>query len=326
MIYINDPQVHKDIEVTKDQKLVLTPVKNGCDLHVMVQSTTTGRYTFISYHLTNCDQTDFFHRSSQELDTDTKIVLSSDLCKALFFDHKFLMLIGKRGNSGTWKTSLHCLDTEGQFATWKLVSNFSTSFSELLLDFPNSFVVSYKPDKIILASIITNRIIFHVISKSIDGNKRNSATFALPQLHNRTAKFIMQSCIVVSNYIYCSLLQVGVSARICQFKLPQNQRNTTNIQLVDTWHIDDHSNLQNCLISALNAEVFISCCKIADSKTILEVQRLKSESIATYQFPCIVKINTISVVQCESLVIAVIYHDIKTNMCYIKKIYMSSHI
>ena len=290
---------------------------------------TTGSYALITYDLTNYNQIDSFHRSSQELDPENKITLSPDLSKAFSFNDKISILNAKRGNSGTWKINLYCLDTEGQLATWKM-ANFSSSFSDLLLDFHNSFVVSYKCDEIILASIVNNRIIFHIVSKSIHGNKRNSATFTLPKLQSRTAKFIMQSYIVVSTYIYCSLLQLGVSACICRFKLLQNQRNTTSVQLVDTWHINDHSNLQNCFISALNAQVFINCCKVADNKTTIEVKRLKSdltaESIASFQFPCIVKINTVSIVPCENLVIAVIYHNTKTNKCYIKKIDMASHI
>ena len=292
------------MQVTKDQILVSDPLQQKSDLHIMVRDI-TGSYVLITYDLTNYNQIDSFHRSSQELDPENKITLSPDLFKAFSFNDKISILNAKRGNSGTWKTNLYCLDTEGQLATWKM-ANFSCSISDLLLDFHNSFVVSYKPDEIILSTVVYHRIVFIIISKSTYGNKRNSVTFTLPKLQSHTAKFIMRSCMVVSNYIYCSLLQLGVSACICQFKLLQNQRNTTNIQLVDTWHIDDHSNLQNCLISALGTEVFISCCKIANSKTIIEVQRLKSESIATYQFPCIVKINTISVVQCESLVIAVI--------------------
>ena len=327
---MNDPQVDRDIEVTKNQKLVLIPVQQMCDLHVMVQSTINESYTLITYDLTNYNQIDSFHRGSQKLDPK-KIVLTFSACKAFSFNNRFSILFGEHNNSSrTWKTKVYSLDTESQLATWKLVSNFSPSISELLFDFHNCFVMSHKIDEIIIVSIVKDRIIFYIISKSISGNIRNLATFTLRQLYNHTAKFIMQSCIVVSNYIYCSLLHQGMGAKIYQFKLQQKEK-TTKVWFVESWYIEDSpTDLQNCFMSVHYKEVLVICCKIVDNKTILEVRRLKSNPTAVlspefnFTFPYKVKIITVSVVPCcESLVFAVIYHNNETNKCCIKRIDMS---
>ena len=243
-----------------------------------------------------------------------------------FFNGKFSILNGRCIIEATWQTNLYYLDTEGLLATWKLVPNFRPSFSQLMLDFSNSFVVSRKPNEIIIISIVNNRIYFHIISTSIQGIERSSATFTLPKLHGSTAKFIMQSCIVLSNCIYCGLLQQGISACIYQVKVLENYK-SMNVRLVNTWHINDDFNLQNCFILVHNGEVYISCRKDAANKTTIELKRLKLsctvESIAHFTFPYLVKVSAVSVVSRKSLVIAVIYQNNETNEFYIKRINMA---
>ena len=329
MIHINDPQVDKEIEVTKDQNIVLIPVQQNCDLHVMVQSTIDDSYTLITYDLSKYNQIDSFHRGSQELGPN-KILPTSESCKAFYFNKKFSILCGELSSrTYMWNTKLYSLDTEGDLATWKLVSNFSPSISELLFDFHGCFAVSCKINEIIVVSIVKNHIIFHIMSKSIHGNKRSSVTFTLQQLKKYPTKFIMQSSIVASNYLYCSWLYQGVGAKIYQFKLQQKQ-NTTKVWLKKAWHIED--DLQNCFVSVHNKEVFIICSKVVDNKTFVEVKQLKSNPTAvispksSFEFSSKVKIITASVVPlCEKLALAVIYHNDEINKWYIKRIDMSSH-
>lgn len=278
------------------------------------------------YNLANSS----LHCSSQEIDAN-KITLSSATSKMFCFGNKIAILIGKINNK-IWKLSLYCLDVETTLiAVWKLVSHFTLSIPEAQFDFENSALVSHKDGGLIIVSILNDRITFQVFSKSVSGKKWASAHSTLSQASQASTKFKIHSCIVISNDIYCSLLQHGVGARIYQFNISyrlfqQQQRGSITVRPARTWHIKDYPTLQNCFLSVHKGQVVVICCNADSNKSIIEVKEPKSNSISVssalhrFEFPYIVKIVAASVApSSESFAIAITYCDIQTNNCYIKR-------
>ena len=311
-------------EITNSQNLLFIPNQQNNELNLVEQNNATGKQTLICYF--NLAES-FMHRSSQEINAN-KIILSLATCKMFSLNNKISLLIGKLSNN-TWKLSFYSLHTESM--TYKQVSNFSLSIPEPNFDFVNCIPVSHRDGRVIIASVLNDRIVFHIFYKSTSGKKWASAFSMLSQPQT---KLKIQSCIIVSNKVYCSLVQEGVGARICQFNiriLQQHQKNSINVQPVCMWYIKD-PNLKNCIISIHKEEVIIICCYNVNNKTVIEVKQLNSSpkmispTLYRFKFPCIVNIFAVSVVPCsENFVIVVIYHDEEADKHFIKRIDMSSH-
>ena len=323
---------NKGTEVTSNQNLLLVPIQHNDELNLLEQSTTTANCNcmLICYKMADS----CLHRSSQEINA-SKIAICSATCKIFCLNDKISLLVGKGNVNKTLKLSLYHLDTDTLQATWKSVSHFSLSVSESVFDFENSIPVSHKNGGVIITSALNNRLVFYIFFKALSGKRSWASAFSmLSQPQGHSAKFKMQSCIVISNNIYCSLLQQGVGARVCQFNiriLQQHQKNSINVRPTYTWHIKDDSTLQNCFLSVHREKVILICCNDTNSKTIMEIKYLKPSSTAVspaqyrLEFPYIVKMISATAVPSESLVIALTYHHFEAKKCYIKRIDMSSH-
>ena len=336
--FLNDPQelFNKGTEITTDEALVLTPLQQQNEAYLMIYNSTTGIYTLINYVMHAADS---YERSSQDLHSKNTSILTAASCKLLFFSKKVSILTGKLHNR-IWRLSLYYLDTEAQLATLKHISHLTLSIPDSFLDFENSFVIPYKDDTIIIVSIVNYCMYFHVISKGIYGKKLASTNVSISQLNIRAApaKFKIQSCIMLSNNIYCSLWQQGVGVRICQFNTwitQQQQRITLSVRLASIWQINDNPTLQscNCFLSVHKREIVIICCSTTKTKSILEIKRLNFDakvvfaSESRFAFPYMVKIETASVIpQSENLVVTVTYQDRKTDKYYIKTLNMLLYI
>lgn len=270
------------------------------------------------------------HRRSHEFDPTNKTILSHASNKMLCYNDKVSLLSGKLSNK-MWKLSLCYLNTENKFASWKPILNFNFSISESLLDFENCIAVSHKESGLILVSVSNDRIIFHVYSKNSPGKKWVSASSQLPppsQVHS--AKYKIQSCVVISNFIYCSLLQ-GMNAHIYKFSirlLQQQQRGTIPVRPNYVWHInEDGRTLTNCFVTLHKGEVAIISCYVTDDKSSLEVKYLKSEIVSAsrykFHFPYKITIACASIItDPDRFVIAMIYTE-NNSKCYVKRIEMS---
>lgn len=156
-----------------------------------------------------------------------------------------------------------------------------------------------------------------------------------PRIHN--AEYKIQSCIVVSNNVYCSLWQHGVGAHIYEFSLKlvqPYQRGNISIQPTNIWHIRDNDTLQSCFLSVYQEHIIFICYHVIEDKSVIEVKKPKLNSNETlpaeyrFELPYVVKVVALAAIpRFESLVLAVIY-DLNindTNKRYIKRVDMSSH-
>ena len=143
---------------------------------------------------------------------------------------------------------------------------------------------------------------------------------------------------MLSSNMYCSLWQQGIGIRICQFNIKimqQLQKISLSVQLAFSWQINDNFTLQscNCFMSVHCREVIAICCSTTKTKSIVEIKWVNHDakvvwpSESRFAFPYIVKIVTASVLpHSDKLVVAIAYHDGKTDKYYIKRLDMSLYV
>lgn len=324
----------KDIEIANSQNLLPMPIQN--ELLLIVQNTGIGNDILMIYNLVDGKVND------REISSTKKIAACPTTCKTFFFNNKISLLIARLINK-TWKVTVYQLDTDMSFASWKVVSHSNLSIPESQVDLENSFPISHKDDGVIIVSILNDRfkfnyrIVFHIFSKKVPGKKWTSTIVLLPQPTIRSAKYRIQSCIIVSGYIHCSLLLEGVGARVYTFNLTKLLQaaagsSAVNIQAECIRQIKNDNSLENCFLSVYKGEIITICCDVVSNRSTIEVRQSKIDSSVVspaeyrYEFPCKVKIIVASIISdIENLAIAMIYHPYDTNKCYIKRINMSHY-
>lgn len=287
--------------------------------------------TLITYNLADSFT---IHRSSQDIKPEDKTILCPTNSKIFCCKDKIFLMTGIL-NKGRWKLNLYNLDTETEnlFALWK-PANCAIPIIESKFDHENCIPVSHGDNVVIIATVKLNLLIFHIINIPSSGkNQQVSATLTLPQLNARHAKYKLDSCITMSNYIYCSLSD-GTKTRVYKLsirKMQQFQKSNIFVRPEYTWQITDDHTLLKCFLSTYKEEAITICCYTSDEKTILGIKRLKPNkptvSLTEYKFEFsnTIKIISVSVVPCFSnLVIVVLYEENKSNKCYIKRIAMPS--
>jgi len=212
----------------------------------------------------------------------------------------------------------------------------------LQLDLKNSIPLSLENDEIILVSAINQKtrqevnsfiVAYLFPSSKVSGKSWKAVKLSLPSCICAT-KYKIQSCIVMSNYIYCSLLLPEVGAYIYKFglaSLQQHQKemhDIVNISPEHSWQVGD-PNLQNCFLSLLKEKIIAINFHTANGKSIIEVKRLATKTSVVsptkykFGFPYMVKIITASVIpDDQEFMMVVVYHDSTTDNCCIKNITM----
>ena len=226
-----------------------------------------------------------------------------------------------------------------ELPSWERSSYFTSSVSEM--DLKNSIPVSLENGEILLATILNQeascRIIiylFESLSSKVAEKGWKAVCSLLKPPPNRAAKYKIQSCVVISNYVYCSLFLPKVGAFIYKFKissLQQHQKEMFNIKEIHpdcsrSWAIKD-SNLQKCFLASLKEDIIIVTFSSTEDRTVVEVKRPTRRSgilAADYQDELpgtrYVNVVTASVVcSYQNTWLAVMYHDSKTKKCRITR-------
>ena len=258
-------------------------------------------------------------------------VVGHATCK-FFYSNKLSLLSGQFDDrAAKWKLRLYQLDIRK--ASWELVSRYSG----LQLDLRNSIPVSCGNDEIILASVLQNQEtrqitfspVIYLFSQSRGGEKWKAVKL-------RSIRFVnceIQSCVVVLNYIYFSLLVHGMGFCVyrCGLMVLQRQKATNFIEPISaecSWPIKN-LNLQNCFLSEHKERVVVITTSVDCGKIIMQIKPLKVNptvvSPAQYQFelPCELKIIAASIVpdvQNPEIAVTIVYHNNTTNSCHFKKI------
>lgn len=298
-----------------------SPLIQNNELHVAVHSSTTGNDTLKTYNLINC----------QEHTQEIKKSVSYGTCK-MFYSKKISLLMMSGKSDNTTKLGLYQLNTKTLPASWDLILRSSVP---LLGDFKNLIPIShmYKDDGVIVVSVVNQQantqILFHIFSQS-KAEKLKSAS-----LHIHTTKCQIQSCAVMLNHIYCSLLSPEGGACIYKFDIAALQRYQKETQKDKTiyncnWSIRRNTSLQNCFMSVLAGKVYIIVIFTnLNNKSVVEIRWLIDPSEVSsidyqFEFPCVVRVVAAAVIPgVQRPLMVVMYHDNKTNKCFIKRAVLS---
>ena len=286
----------------------LSPLIHNNTLHVSTQSSTIEIDELKSYDLFD----------GQERKQEVKRSFTYTSCKMLHL--KDISLLVKSSNAK--KLSLYQLDAKSSPKSWKLISRLS-------LDVKNSVVpVPYKEDAIIIVNVVNQQSIsqieFHIFSLSITAEKPKSASLQI----RYNANYQIQSCSVLSNCIYCALFVPEGSVYIYKFDIASLKKETHHNEIVaPNWQWSmKNAVIQNCFVTVLDSkEIFIISIYNTNHKSIIEIKRLLDQDILSVEhqleFQHMVKVVTGSVTfGTQNHLIAVLYHDDKTNKCYIKRV------
>lgn len=290
----------------------LSPLIHNNELYVPVQTSTAGNDILKSYNLVNGQE-----NNPREVKSRDHVPYAG--CKMLYSKNISLLIT----SSSTTKLGLYHLDTKVLPASWEVTSRISAP----LLDPRNSIPVPYKEDGVIIATVInqqpTSQIKFHIFTSKAD--KRKSATSHLQS----NAKYLIQSCVILLNCIYCSLMLPKEGAYIYKFDIASLRKETNEDDSIPPdciWTIKNCT-LQSCFLSVLKGVVFTVLTLTCDNKSIMEIKRLLNHqkiSPVEYQceFTCMVKVVAASGIQ--NPLIAVMYHNDDTGKCYVKRVALSS--
>ena len=220
--------------------------------------------------------------------------------------------------------------TMKDFYAWESIMCSISKVSTSSIDFKNSVCASYGNDGVAVVSICgPNQLNIKLFSPTRTvGNKHwKNVLIKLPD----DKKYKIQSCVAISNYIYCSLLvQERENCYICYiYKInltPALKQSRETCALDSFAEIDKISNLGCCFLSALNEKLIsITSECMANGKTLLEVKQRDHSACITlaspfqYYFSSQVRIVTASVVSGIQNTLVVVYHD-TLQKCYVKKL------
>ena len=287
----------------------LSPLIHGNKIYVPVQSSTTGNDMLKSYNLVDGQE-----NNPQEVKRSTHVSYTG--CKMFYLKSISLLIT----STSTTKLGLYQLDKNPP-ALWELILRPSVP----QLDPKNSIPVPYKDDGVIVVTIINQhpifQISFHIFLKA---EKRKSVSSNL----QANAKYQIESCAILSNYIYCSLILLKEGAYIYKFDIASLRKEINEGESIPPnciWNIKN-SNLQSCFISVLEGVIFVILVLTNENETIIEIRRLLDHpkiSSVDYQceLPYGVKVVAAAIIPgIQNPMVAVMYHDDKTGKCCIKRV------
>ena len=213
-----------------------------------------------------------------------------------------------------------------------------SKYSTTLIQLKNATCALFN-DGIIVVSVLdqitqqsSNRMTFHLFSQDkVAGKNWRMASMLLPPvLHSLdSCKYQIQSCVVISDHLYCSLwlhetivyiYEINLSP-LCKYDKECYDRPLP----MRSWLIQELY-ITGCFLSVFKEEVAITTFKNINNKTVMDVRLFNGADInvtspipkpmCQYDFPSVVKVVTVSVVSgADNNTITVIYHDGKANKC-----------
>ena len=144
------------------------------------------------------------------------------------------------------------------------------------------------------------------------------------------SRYQIQSCIIISKYIYCSVLLPGERLTIYKVDLTplQYTKETNEGFLINSQYnwIFKNASLKSCYLSVFKKDLVSIVFYDGSGKTIVEVKQLQDSAssppvlLHTDVFPSIVKTVTASFSPSIPNTLITIYHSCITNKCYLHKV------
>ena len=250
------------------------------------------------------------------------------ICSVFTYSNK-ITLFGGEFHNKTYKVALFQLsDDKTHSLSWQ---NIPTNSRKTLVNLdPNNCVCLQYRGRVIAATIMSNKhpkVYFHVyFSEAIDEMYWKSA-FLQIQHPQRVKKFScdLQSCVMMNDKVYYTVrfsdnmmcvYQVDLSTL---FINTDSQQHAIYLPPAIMWPIDDLT-ISGCFLSVFDDKVISISTKCINSKTVIEVSSVDSfpKQTCFYHFPTDVEVTSAVIVPDTINNLATVYHDKKTNSCYLK--------
>jgi len=187
------------------------------------------------------------------------------LCPTMLTHLGMITIFG--GNSKI--IGLYSLDTSRK--SWLLVDSSNFSFQEI--NFENCVCDKYASDNVVVVTVLEASVFFYLFSPLKKDNMNwKSAKLSLSE---QTSDCQIQSCVVISDDLFCSLL-TSTHLLVYQVDLGVLYRSTDgtcSLEPTKSWVLEK-LNLERCFLSSLNEEVVTIMVKKAD-KNLVEFSELK---------------------------------------------------
>ncbi|XP_065911688.1 uncharacterized protein [Dysidea avara] len=329
----NDYTALFEVPCTCQQQLL--PLIQNNQVHLIFTSQTTGRRLSVG----NKRLQGYMENYSLVNDSEDKKTFSN--CKkcvcptVVLYLNKVTILGGSSDAGSTFKLGLYQFTPKSYYSSWEPVVN--SKFFPLQFELKNSLCISYGNDEIVAVSVSTKLIqaeftlslVLHLFSPTpIAGKYWRSTTVPLPNAQCCDGRYKIQSGIILENNLYCSLLLQGTKVLVCKVDLsPLQQSGKEAYDVSHSWSLSD-SLLCDCFLSLFSGEVVAVTFKNVDDKTVMEVRQSSNYFTSSleyqFEFPSLVKARSVADVVIPEIphTLVVVYHDIKSNKCFVKKFYI----
>ena len=115
---------------------------------------------------------------------------------------------------------------------------------------------------------------------------------------------------------------------VCKVDLtPLQQYGKEAYDVSHSWSLSD-TLLCDCFLSLFGDEIFAVTFKNVNDKTVMEVRQSSNYFTSSleyqFEFPSIVKVRSVADMVTPEIphTLVVVYHDIKSNKCFVKKFYI----
>ena len=267
-----------------------------------------------------------------------------DVCKR-YFCPKMLMILNKltllvgdhEVETKKLKLSLYQTNNKGTSCSWDHLISWNVSAT--LIQLSNTLCASYENDGIAIVSIpVCNRMNIFILSPVKSGNKNwKSAFIRFPDLLPESEKIQIQSCVTISNYMYCysSLLIQEKEAYVYKINLTLlKQHKETHDRPLPYCKLDTLASpkINSCFLSTLYEKIFFITSEHMDNDTtLLKVEQFDHCANAdhdTVPLPTLghhdqwlissrVTVVAASIVFGIHNTVVVIYHDSNFKKCFI---------
>lgn len=209
--------------------------------------------------------------------------------------------------SGSTKAGLYTFDVLKKL--WVLVNDSEFSFKNL--DIKNSACYRYGQESVVVVTVLQASVYFYLFSPSRKDDVQWKSAKLL--LSKQISNCQLQSCVVASNYVFCSLLTCAhlLIYQVDLSPLEQANSDTCYLKPASSWLLDNPS-IKKCFLSFLNEEVVTIMVKEMDNKKFVEVSELKHFNFGSLKplttFNSVVVVDTATVVS-DTTYMAIVCHD-----------------
>lgn len=209
----------------------------------------------------------------EKAQSNTTTKINASLCPTMLNYLGKITIFGT--NSKT--TGLFSLDSSNN--SWFLVNSSDFSFENV--NFENCVCCIDSSDNVVVVTVLQSGIYFYLFSLMKQNNTYwKSAKLSLPQ---QISNCCVQSCVVISKTLFCSLL-TSTHLMIYQADLNKLHKSTNDTCLLEptkSWILENF-NLKNCFLSSLNEEIVTIMVKKTD-KVFVEFSELKHFNSGSFE-------------------------------------------